>query len=398
MEGPDRRFALAGLGFAALALRPQLTGIAPLLPRIQDDLGISHAVAGLLPAIPIVCMGLFAPPAPYLARRVGTRTGLALCLAAIAGFGVARAAAPGIALVLALTFPIGIAMGLAGTLMPIAVKERFADRPVLATGVYATGIAAGSALAAALAVPLADALGGWRGSLAGFAAIAASLLALWLVLSRGSPAHVRAPARPPRLPWGSAIGWALVVLYGLDSIVFYGISSWLPDAYVERGWSEAAAGGLLAAMQLANLPTSLVVPYLADRHGSRRLFLVTAASTLTVACLGLVLVPGAGYLWAILAGGSIGTIFPLMLALPLDLADRPEDVGALAALMLLGGYVISAIGPLALGAIRDATGSFTIALWALVALSALLILASLPFSRRRLAARSEWGDAGTGRA
>jgi CP family cyanate transporter-like MFS transporter len=276
-------------------------------------------------------------------------------------------------------------MGLAGTLMPIAVKERFAHRPVLATGVYATGIALGSAIAAAAAVPLANALGGWRGSLAGFAAMTLALLAVWLYLSRGGPAHVRAPERPPRLPWGSGIGWALVLLYGLDSIVFYGISSWLPDAYVERGWSEASAGGLLAAMQFANLPTSLVVPFVADRRGSRRLFLVTAACALTVACLGLVLLPGAGYLWAVVAGASIGTIFPLMLALPLDLADRPEDVGALAALMLLGGYAISAIGPLGLGAARDATGSFTVALWVLVALSALLIVACLPFSRRRRA-------------
>ena len=86
-----------------------------------------------------------------------------------------------------------------------------------------------------------------------------------------------------------------------------------------------------------------------------------------------------------LAGAAIGTIFPLMLTLPLDLARRPGDVGALAALMLLGGYLISAIGPLALGAARDLTGSFTLALWVLVVLSAALIGACLPFSRRRLA-------------
>src|SRR4029079_6651972 len=136
----------------------------------------SHAVAGLLPAIPIVCMGVFAPPAPYLARHVGTRTGLALCLAVIAAFGFGRAAAPGTALVIALTVPIGVGMGFAGTLLPIAVKEQFARRPVLSTGVYAPGSACGSASAAATAVPLADALGGWRGALAAFSAFAAALV------------------------------------------------------------------------------------------------------------------------------------------------------------------------------------------------------------------------------
>src|SRR5205085_12178291 len=128
-------------------------------------------------------------------------------------------------------------------------------------------------------------------------------------------------------------------------------------------------------MRLANLPTSLLVPWFADRHGSRRRFLVSAASVLLVACLGFVLVPAGGYLWAVLAGAAIGAVFPLMLTLPLDLARRPGEVGALAAMMLLGGYLISATGPLGLGAARDATGSFTLALWALVGLSGMLIVA-----------------------
>ena len=64
---------LVALFLAALALRPQLVGIGPLLPPIQDDLDVTHAVAGLLGTIPVLCMGLFAPPAPFLSGRVGSR-------------------------------------------------------------------------------------------------------------------------------------------------------------------------------------------------------------------------------------------------------------------------------------------------------------------------------------
>ena len=84
---------LAALFLGALALRPQLVGVGPLLPEIDEDLGISHAVAGLLGTIPVLCMGLFAPPAAYLAGRLGTRAAIAVCLAGIAGFGLLRAAA-----------------------------------------------------------------------------------------------------------------------------------------------------------------------------------------------------------------------------------------------------------------------------------------------------------------
>ena len=69
-----RHGLLAGLFLAGLALRPQIVGVGPLIPAIQDDLGISHAVAGLLITIPVACMGVFALPAPRLSTR-DTATG-----------------------------------------------------------------------------------------------------------------------------------------------------------------------------------------------------------------------------------------------------------------------------------------------------------------------------------
>ena len=56
---------LAALFLGALALRPQLVGIGPLIPAIQLDLDTSHAVAGLLGTIPVLCMGLFYVRAAY---------------------------------------------------------------------------------------------------------------------------------------------------------------------------------------------------------------------------------------------------------------------------------------------------------------------------------------------
>ena len=74
--------------------------------------------------------------------------------------------------------------------------------------------------------------------------------------------------------------------------------------------------------------------------------------------------------WAVVLGLSLGAIFPLVLTLPVDVADSPGDVGATAALMLLGGYVLSSIGPVLLGAVRDATGDFGTSLWVLAVLAA----------------------------
>ena len=62
-------------------------------------------------------------------------------------------------------------------------------------------------------------------------------------------------------------------------------------------------------------------------------------------------------------GCGNGAIFPLMMTLPLDAADRPEQVAGVVGMMLGIGYCAGALAPLAIGALRDATGSFDAGLW-----------------------------------
>ena len=374
---------LAALFLGALALRPQLVGVGPLVPEIDEDLGVSHTVAGLLTTIPVLCMGLFAIPGAYVAARLGTRAAIGACLAGIAVFGLLRAAAPGAPLVLALTFPIGVGMGLAGALMPVAVKERFAHRPAFASGVYTTGINLGSALSSALAVPIAAAWGGWRAALAVFSACTILCFAAWLVFTppvRGEREQTEAPP----LPWDRRVVWGLAIVFALQSIVYYGLVAWMPDSFQERGWSDATAGALLGVMSVAALPAGLVVPYLADRGGSRRQWLTLTAGMLLVATVGIATLPGGGWVWATLAGFGIGATFPLSLTLPLDVAREPAETGAVVGLMLGAGYTITAIGPLALGAVRDLTGSFSASLWVLVVVACGFVASVLPLSPERL--------------
>jgi CP family cyanate transporter-like MFS transporter len=371
---------LAGLFFVALTLRPQIVGIGPLLPEIQDSLNTTHAVVGLLGTIPVLCMGLFAPPAAFLSARVGTRVAIAVSVLLIGVFGLARAASPSVALVLLFTWPIGVGMGLAGALVPVAVKEHFSVRPAGPTGVYTTGIQVGSALSAAVAVPLAAWYGGWRGSLAVFSLVTVLLAGAWVVLTRHEPAHERRLERPPRLPWRSRVAWLLVALFSLMASTYYGINAWLPDSYVERGWSTQAAGNLLAILNLVAIPAAFLVPWLSDRIGTRHAWLLAMATSFVIGVSGVVLVPGAAYAWVIALGISSGGMFALVMTVPLDLEHDPGSVGALVGMMLGLGYTIGAISPFVLGAVRDLTGSFTASLWLLAGFSALLLgsVAALP--------------------
>ena len=83
-----------------------------------------------------------------------------------------------------------------------------------------------------------------------------------------------------------------------------------------------------------------------------------------------------------------------MLTLPLDVADRPDQVGAVAGLMLGAGYALSAVAPFGLGAIRDAAGDYTSVLWVIVAASAATVALVATLSPARLRRRT--APAGSG--
>ncbi|MBV9801148.1 MAG: MFS transporter [Solirubrobacterales bacterium] len=376
---------LAALFLASLTLRPQLVGIGPLLSAIRRSLGVSHSVAGLLSTVVLLCMGVFAPMAFVIARRAGTRWTIAGALTLIAGFGMARVLTKPPAAVILLTLPIGIGIAVAGSLMPLVVRESWSRRPVLGTSAYTTGIGLGAAVAAAVAVPLEHAFGSWRDSLAAFSLFTAAMVVVWIALTRGYGGRaVAAAGSLPRLPLRMGVAWLLVALFALVSITYYGVNAWLPSSFTERGWSHASAGALLTVVNAVTVPVGVFLAFRGDVFGSRRFWLGAGAISQLAGLLGVILAPDAGWAWAVLIGGGIGLLFPSLMLMPLDVADRPADVGAMAALMLGAGYTLSSAGPALLGLARDAAGSFTLAIWLMVAVTALVLGIALLISNERL--------------
>ena len=62
---------LAALALLAFSLRTPTASLPPLLGAIDSAFGLSGAAAGLLTALPVLCMALCAPTAYRLAQRIG---------------------------------------------------------------------------------------------------------------------------------------------------------------------------------------------------------------------------------------------------------------------------------------------------------------------------------------
>lgn len=387
MRQDDTRLAvvLVGLFLAALTLRPQLIAIAPLYPRIEATFGLSHTAGGLLTAIPVLGLGVFAPLAPVLTARLGAQRATTLCIAFLGAFGLLRAAAPDAVSLLLTTVGLGMAMGAAGALLPVAVKASAPHRPAFATGIYAAGIQLGAAGTALTAVPIAD-QAGWRGSLTVLSILTVACAAGWAAIGRRS---THAIPRRRGLPFRDPFAWHLAAVFCLQAMPYFGLNAWLPTYLVEQGWTATAAGNAQAAMNLSSLAASLTVPAMMDRRGSRRSYLIVPGIVVAGALAVLLARPAAAWPVLVVLGIAMGILFAAGLILPLDVAESPAAVAAASSMILGIGYVGAASTPVLLGALRDVVGGFSVPLWALAGAMGGLVAAAAPLTPQRLHAGVE---------
>ena len=135
---------------------------------------------------------------------------------------------------------------------------------------------------------------------------------------------------------------------------------------------------MLTLFTLVQIIAALVVPALADRSRDRRPWLALVLVMNVAGLAAIALVPLASpWSFTALIGFGIGGLFPLVLTLPLDYSPNPDAANRLTAMMLGIGYLLSALGPLAIGALRDATGSYWAPFTALAALGLIMLAGAL---------------------
>jgi CP family cyanate transporter-like MFS transporter len=358
----------------AANLRTTVASLPPLLGAIERDLGLSGAAAGLLTALPVLCMATFAPAAHRLAHHFG-REATALGAIALVALGNGLRLGGGETWVLfAATLVAGLGIAVSGVVLPGLVKELFPQRTGAMTGAYTVAMMLGLAGAAAVAVPLEQLLGSWEESLAAWAVPAALAAGAWFAVTvRVNDPEPDEDSHPGRLPWRIRPAWMLAGYFSLQAALAYAFLGWLAPAYQARGWSAAAAGGLLAVNNLAQLASALVLPALADRWWTdRRPVLVAAAAATGVGCAWVLVVPDTlPWLAATVAGLGLGGGFSLALVLVVDYSANPGASSRVVAMVFLVGYTVAAVAPVAVGALRDATGGFSVPFGLLAAMAVL---------------------------
>jgi MFS transporter, CP family, cyanate transporter len=398
--GAEGAWLLVGVLVAGFNLQLAIVAVGPLIDDIRLDTGISSATAGLLQTVPFLCIGLTALAGPALVAAIGAERMVGYALVVICAGAAARTAVSSPGLLLAASVPLGLGSGALMTSLPAIVKTHFSGRSGAVIGAYTAALSVGAALAALTAVPLSHGLDSWRLALAVDAVPAAIALPIWLAVARphytrqrggsGSQPALRSLLRPP------AFGLRLAALFACQSVIFTAMISWVATLYRDHGWSDGRAGVTTAVISLVTIPAALLLPGRSDGM-DRRPWLIGTALALSLGTFGIALAPTASpWMWLVIFGVGTGAIFPLCLALPLDLTDSEAGAARLTAWMLGFGYVVSAGSPTAVGGLRDLTGDFAppMTLLGVIALLAALLASSSMLRPRRSFATAHGEPAG----
>ncbi|GAA2891005.1 CP family cyanate transporter-like MFS transporter [Aminobacter niigataensis] len=380
--------AVAAVILVAFGLRPSLVSVGPILPRVLEDFSLSHAAGSLLTSLPDLLMGIFALPAPWLARRYGRDAVLLLALALLAGSTLGRAFATSIFALLATTVGVGIGIALAGALIAGFIKARFANRAALLMGIYAASLSLGSTIAAAVTGPVAAvAPSGWRLAAGMWSAVVVVGLVGWsLVAVREgrAAASIDAGASREKMPLANRKAWLVALFFGCVNLLFYSVLTWTSAMYQERGIPEGEAGLILATFTGVFTVANPVFGSL-SRNEDRRVWLAAGAGLAVLGLIGIAAVPmTAPFLWISIFAFGLGGTFTLGMTLPLDNTQTVDEANAWNAFVLMVGYVIAAAGPLVVGRLRDLTGSFDLAFWGLVGVATSMLLIAPFLQPRRL--------------
>ena len=372
---------IAAIGFQ---LRAVVLAVPPVLPAIRDELGLSFTAAGALTALPVLCLGAAAVPGALLVNRFGARRVVGF---GVAGAGVAallRLAPPAPAALYVFSAVMALCVAAAQPAMVAVVRAWFPGAVQRASTVLTAALSLGGLSGATLTVHLLG-LGGWRGTFVIWALPALAAGLLWLAAAPGRGAdHQPQASDLGELARDRAV-WHVAAMFGIQSLVYYGASSWIPFELRASGPDELSVAML--TLNIVTVPIAMTLMTLRWPWARSRLFYALAGALMVTGVAGYAFeLTAAAWLWALLIGLGTGMCFTGSSALPALFARTAGQVPGYAAIVLTAGYAISFAGPLLGGVLLDRTHRLGSPFWVMGAAALLLIALGLTLPRRAVPA------------
>jgi len=365
---------------AMFSLQLSNLGFSPLLPSIQQDLGMNFTQLGFFTGLYGLLAMLLSVPAGISARRFGERRILAAGLIGVAIGSVLLGRAWNFESAIAfrgLTI-FGYRFAFVSVLIAVALTA-----PPGLRGRTMGVLGATSALASVIGSPLGGMLVGefgWRSAILGYALMALLGAAIFWCFYRPVVAEdqVRSAAdrdegRLNRSAFRSPVVWMLALVVGLGGFGQFTVTYFVPSvADALYGLDAAAAGIVISTGYMTAIVVNLGVGVIADRFnklvvlGCIFCLLAVASASLAIENLWVfrfatAAVIGFGFTAANQLYGLAGAVMPR------------REAGHAMGVVSLGAGLFGYFGPQMLGILRDLTGSFAAGFY-MVAIADLITL------------------------
>lgn len=360
----------------ALNLRLGISSVPPLIGLIKQALQLNNFQVSLLTSIPVICMGVMAFGVKQMQQKLGRDRSILLCLFLLAiGMASRIVFSNYLSLVLS-AIVIGFSIAIIGPLLSGLIKEYFPQQTGLLIGVYSISMGVGSAAASNFSLSLTKtswsfALGSWS-----ILAIIGGIVWFFVMGEKGTQASVRKASKG--FPLNSVQAWKMVLFFGLQSGMFYGVSTWLVELLVQKGFSRGQASQWLTLYVIVQMVFSFVIPVLMDHWGSTRSWILICGCLilLGVGCLltntFFLLIGG-----IILIGFGLGGYFPIAMLLPLQASEDPLEASLWTGMVQSFGYIVGGVIPILLGVFVDIFQSFNIFLYVMIILCGGILLLTI---------------------
>lgn len=360
---------VAGILFIAVNLRVTFTAIAPVLPLIQNDFGLSSSSVGLLTSLPLLAFAAFSPLSASFARRFGLERTLFVAMIIIA-LGILLRSAGSVWALYVGTVLIGTGIAFGNVLLPGLIKREFPANMASMTGAYSITMGAAGAIGSIAIIPLAQS---WGWPIALGLLVAAPLFALifWIPqLKKHDPVMMASRKKSASVNvWKSPLAWQVTLFMGLNAMPFYVAVGWLPTILIDNGISAAQAGSVHGTLQLATAIPGLILAATLRRLKDQKLAAVTVSLLVALSLIGFIYLPDLAMLWAACLGFGSGASMMLGLTFVGLRTTNADDASALSGMAQCVGYLMAAAGPLLLGQLHDWTGGWTVPLLITAAIS-----------------------------
>lgn len=368
---PSAAALAAAILLLAMSLRAPFTSLAPVLSWIQSDFLLTTASAGALTSLPILAFAVFSPFSASIAQRFGIERTLFGALVAIL-FGIAIRSAGSYWMLYAGTILIGVGGALGNVLLPSLIKRDFSGNVASMTGAYAITMGIAGAIGSILIIPLTE-VWGWQVALLMLSLLPILALAVWVPHLNN---HTDVPDYSNHQPsnvviWRSPLAWQVTLFMGFNAMLFYIAVGWLPKILMDKGLSATEAGSMHGVLQLATAIPGLILAAVLRRMRDHRPAAVTVSLLSAVSLVGLICAPHFSLVWSAVLGFGCGASMMLGLTFVGLRTNTAAEAAALSGMSQSVGYLLGALGPLLLGALRDSFGSWSIPLLVATAIAIL---------------------------